>query len=307
MKNVITLLVLFLSLTINAQCIEGDCVNGQGTKVYKNGDRYQGLFKNGKRNGKGKFIWASGTLFDGTWVDNKREGDGQEILPDGTIFVGTFQNNLRNGTGTLYNKDKKVIKTGTWTNGTFDEKNPHNVTPVPPIPPKPIKSISPKIINLGLGLGNFYGLDTYSFTGASSSSIPPISISADFPLKNFNGWTLGGYFGYTSNKLTVRNEFFGDYGWKNSYYIIGARATYSSNLFNSKKTVPYGCLMLGINVARSSYFGDDSFGNSYSTAPGGFTPSGAIGLRHMFNVKTGAFAELGYGIAYLTAGISLKM
>lgn len=308
MKNLILLILIILpALTLVAQDCKGDCQNGYGTKTYSNGNSYQGNFKNGKRHGKGKFKWPSGAMYDGNWVDGKREGQGQEILADGTIYVGEFQNDLKEGKGTLYNNitEKKVIQQGTWVAGKFQKTPPPNK--VPPVQNPNPKSTSPKIINLGVGLGSFYGLNSYSFSGASSSSIPPVSISVDFPSKKTAGLTFGGYFGYTSNKLTVSDDLFGSYGWRSSYYIIGARATYSYNLFNSDKTIPYGSVMLGYNVARSSYFGDDSFSSSYNAASGGFTYSGAIGIRHMFNNKTGAFAELGYGIAYLTAGISLKM
>lgn len=314
MKNLLTFFLITLSLSLSAQCV-GDCQNGEGTKTYSNGNKYQGTFKNGKRHGQGKFKWPSGAMYDGQWVDGKREGKGQEILADGTIYVGEFKNDQKDGQGTLYNNktEKKVIQQGNWVAGKFQDKsgNQNNIvnqpTPSTPTPtPKP-KSTSPKIINLGLGLGSFYGLNTYTFSGATSSSTPPISLSVDFPSKKTNGLTLGGYLGYTSNKLTVTDNFFGSYGWKSSYFIIGARGTYSYNLFNSDKTVPYGSIMLGYNVAKSSYFGDDAFNNSYSAASGGFTYSGAIGIRHMFNNKTGAFAELGYGIAYFTVGLSLKM
>lgn len=315
MKNLLTFILIALSLSLSAQCV-GDCNNGEGTKTYSNGNKYQGAFKNGKRHGQGKFKWPSGAMYDGAWVDGKREGKGQEILADGTIYVGEFKNDQKDGQGTLYNNktEKKVIQKGIWIAGKFQEtSNPNNsnntTTPGtgPSIPKPNPKSTSPKIINLGLGLGSFYGLNSYSFSGASSSSIPPISISVDFPSKKTAGLTYGGYLGYTGYKVTFKNDFFGDYGWRNSYFIIGARSTYSYNLFNSEKTVPYGSVMLGYTVARSSFYGDDTFRDTAGEAAGSFEWAGSIGIRHMFNNKTGAFAELGYGIAYFTAGLSLKM
>lgn len=315
MKNLLTFIFIALNLTLSAQCV-GDCNNGEGTKTYTDGNKYQGSFKNGKRHGQGKFKWPSGAMYDGTWVDGKREGKGQEILANGTIYVGDFKNDQKDGQGTLYNNktEKKIIQKGTWVAGKFQEtSNPNNsnnaTTPGtgPSIPKPNPKSTSPKIINLGLGLGSFYGLNSYTFSGASSSSIPPISISVDFPSKKTVGLTYGGYFGYTGYKVNFRSDFFGDYGYRNSYFIIGARSTYAYNLFNSEKTVPYGSIMLGYAVARSSYYGDDSFRDNSFDAAGAFEWAGSIGIRHMFNKKTGAFAELGYGIAYFTVGLSLKM
>jgi hypothetical protein len=311
MKN---LLIFFLVLTMSpmfAQCISGDCITGEGTKKYTNGNKYQGNFKDGKRNGYGKFIWATGSKYKGQWVNNKRQGKGEEILADGTSYVGDFNNDQKHGNGTLYDKNKNVIKKGTWTNGIYSGTGGNNNQTIVQQDRnnniKPANSSAPKIINLGLGVGSFYGFDSYAFRNSSTSSIPPVSISVDFPSSKTDGLTFGGYFGYTSSKVTLRSDFFGDYGWRSSYFILGGRATYAYNLFNSQKTIPYGSVMLGYNVAKSSYFGDDTFNDGSSAAEGGFTYSGAIGLRHMFNPKTGAFGELGYGIAYLTLGVSLKM
>jgi len=36
-----------------AECIEGNCVDGQGTYMYDNGDIYVGEFKEGETHGRG--------------------------------------------------------------------------------------------------------------------------------------------------------------------------------------------------------------------------------------------------------------
>jgi len=38
---------------------------GSGTFYYKNGDKYEGEYKDGKRFGIGKYYWASGITYDG--------------------------------------------------------------------------------------------------------------------------------------------------------------------------------------------------------------------------------------------------
>ena len=53
-------------------CVEGDCVNGQGTYSYRSGSRYVGEFKYGKRNGKGTLTRADGVIFPcGLWKDDE--------------------------------------------------------------------------------------------------------------------------------------------------------------------------------------------------------------------------------------------
>jgi hypothetical protein len=44
---------------------------GQGIKQYENGDRYEGEFKDGKRNGVGSY-WHFETkdVYDGNWLNN---------------------------------------------------------------------------------------------------------------------------------------------------------------------------------------------------------------------------------------------
>jgi hypothetical protein len=47
----------------------GDCTNGYGVWVYSDGARYEGNFKNGKKNGQGTLTSASGKKQSGKWKD----------------------------------------------------------------------------------------------------------------------------------------------------------------------------------------------------------------------------------------------
>ena len=49
---------------------------GQGTKVYKNGDKYSGEWDDDQSNGKGQFWHQDGDYFFGDWVDGKAHGKG---------------------------------------------------------------------------------------------------------------------------------------------------------------------------------------------------------------------------------------
>jgi hypothetical protein len=82
------------------ECIEGDCMNGQGTMVYSTGQKFSGEFKDGMRHGKGVFLLPGGRKLVGVWEDNEiREGTYTDF--DGTTYTGQWQFRERNGQGTM--------------------------------------------------------------------------------------------------------------------------------------------------------------------------------------------------------------
>ena len=54
-----------------AECIEGNCVDGQGTYMYANGDIYAGEFKEGAMHGRGTYITTDGSTYAGEFKDGK--------------------------------------------------------------------------------------------------------------------------------------------------------------------------------------------------------------------------------------------
>lgn len=70
----ITLFLFFLLIWSNwsyADCISGDCVNGKGTFTSSNGTKFEGEFKNGKRDGKGTYTFPDGRKVVGIWKDDE--------------------------------------------------------------------------------------------------------------------------------------------------------------------------------------------------------------------------------------------
>ena len=61
MKKLISILVLGLLLGGNAyaECVQGNCVNGQGTFTFPNGAKHVGEFKEGKSHGQGARTWSN--------------------------------------------------------------------------------------------------------------------------------------------------------------------------------------------------------------------------------------------------------
>ena len=46
---------------------------------YDNGERYEGEFKNSKKNGKGIMYYNDGGRYEGDWINKKREGKGNAL------------------------------------------------------------------------------------------------------------------------------------------------------------------------------------------------------------------------------------
>lgn len=150
-----------------------------------------------------------------------------------------------------------------------------------------------KQLNVGLGLGS-----TLSGSGFTSV-VPPIGISFEYGLKE--KISVGGYLGYSSASY----EAFA-WKWNYSYVIIGARGSY--HFATSDKLDPYAGLLLGYNAASVSITKPAGYTGPElkSASAGGVVIGGHIGARYYFTEKIGGFAELGYGIAYLTIGLTSK-
>lgn len=155
------------------------------------------------------------------------------------------------------------------------------------------------LLGVGIGLGSSLGGFTYG------SQAPAISLQYERGIWDIGGpgvISLGGYAGRKSFKYS------GDgYTQKWGYTIIGVRSAYHYNGIKSDKFDVYAGLMLSYNILNYSYKDNDgnnvSGAGSYGSAAG-FTAF--IGGRYFFTQKVAAFAELGYGVSYLTLGIAFK-
>lgn len=151
------------------------------------------------------------------------------------------------------------------------------------------------ILHLGVGIGN-----QLTLTGAQSA-IPPVSASLDYPVTD--EITAGGFIGFTGYTVPLG---FGDAKYKYSYLIIGARGTYHFD-FGPEKLDPYAGVMLSYNAVSSKLQDAGGLPNVGAAAVSGVGFSALIGANYAFSEKLGAFAELGYGIAWLTIGVSLNL
>jgi hypothetical protein len=158
------------------------------------------------------------------------------------------------------------------------------------------------VVNVGVGLGSIYGFGTYYKT-----TIPPISVSFEKAIvddvldKGVIG--VGAYLGYTAYKWHYVYATY-DYGWKYSNIILGARGNFHYPFLDKLDT--YAGVLLGYNIVTSKEFGTIGV-YDYSPKSGSLAFAGYIGGRYYFSDKLSAFAELGYGIAYLTLGVGMKL
>ena len=91
-------------------CVEGDCENGKGKYVYKDGSVYEGEFKNGKKDGRGVYTYGSestseGSVYKGYFTQGKRNGFGKFTHIEGWSYEGVYYGINRRGIGYLTCED----------------------------------------------------------------------------------------------------------------------------------------------------------------------------------------------------------
>lgn len=141
------------------------------------------------------------------------------------------------------------------------------------------------VANVGLGLGTHLGYGGF-----------PLSISADYGVTE--KITVGGFLGYNRSSRI----FPGNFKWTLTNTLIGARGAYHHPLIEEFDT--YAGLMLGYNVISTRIEPNQPnalLSNSYAFL-GGF-----VGINHFFTDQIGGFAELGYGVGYLTVGVTFRI
>jgi hypothetical protein len=120
-----------------SQCLSGNCENGQGEKLYPDGSKFYGYFKNSRKLA-GAYLYPNGDLYEGRFVKNLRSGIARysyaigdtftgEYLNDnkyhgllryknGNAYTGFFQDNLPDGFGGMTYPDGRLWE-GYWSKG----------------------------------------------------------------------------------------------------------------------------------------------------------------------------------------------
>ncbi len=160
------------------------------------------------------------------------------------------------------------------------------------------------VLTGGVGLGGRFG--SYSFSKQS----PALSLAYERGVWNDVGpgvIGLGAYFGFKSFTHTG-NDVYGSYKQKWNYSIMGLRGAYHYDFTEKKVLDTYAGLFLGIYsvnyradypIAYPAYLVPRYSGSRFASAL-------YIGSRYYITENAGVFAELGYGISYLTIGGQIK-
>lgn len=163
-------------------------------------------------------------------------------------------------------------------------------------------------LSIGYGLGSGYGrlLNAYqAYDGYKFSGFGPVQVAYERGITDNIG--VGASFGYSGYGGTwLQSNYDYKYSWKTISVLI--RGAYHFDL-NNRNFDPYAGV--GIGFLKYSYkwtSSDPSFNEgNYNVSSG--SPLGYqifAGARYHFNDNVGVYAEIGYGLALLNAGLTFK-
>ncbi len=177
---------------------------------------------------------------------------------------------------------------------------------------------STHIINLGVGFGSRSYHAIYSGNGNTYGITPAFSFSYEqaLPKKLGPGYLgIGAYGGFQHEYYNYDydytynggNKYYYHHSW--NYYMIAARAAYHWDVLNSKNAEVYAGAIIGVRFQTSNYETNDPGKNDpYSYHESVAYPAYSVfaGARWYFSQHVGLFGEVGYGISYVTGGLSFK-
>jgi hypothetical protein len=152
------------------------------------------------------------------------------------------------------------------------------------------------VLSFGIGFGSSIG----SFNNRTQT--PGLSVNFERGIVELGPGVLsaGGYVGYKGFRYSS-----GSYTQKWNYVIIGARAAYHYTGLKVEKLDVYGGLMLSYNILNytDNYSGS---GNIYSSGRNSAGVTAFVGGRYYLLPVLAAFSELGYGVSFVSVGVSFK-
>ena len=96
------------SLYLAADCIEGNCLSGNGTRAMPDGTKYRGDFTDGLENGRGTKYYGEGE-YEGLWAQGSRNGIGILRFKNGMQVIGEFKSERLNGYSFFFDNTGKMF------------------------------------------------------------------------------------------------------------------------------------------------------------------------------------------------------
>ncbi|MDQ3047606.1 MAG: hypothetical protein M3R27_08675 [Bacteroidota bacterium] len=182
----------------------------------------------------------------------------------------------------------------------------------------PIKCFdeSTKLINLGVGFGGVGYYKGRKGSGYSYGRTPAFSLSYEqaIPKKVGPGYIgVGVYFGYQNahqryeDVYYAGNRYYYEHNW--NYMMIAARGAYHFDFLNSERAEVYAGAIIGVRIQTYSYSTNSPDpDDNYKLNEGAVYPAYSLfaGARWYFVKRVAFFAEAGYGISFLTGGLTFK-
>ncbi len=94
--------------------------HGKGKMTYANGNVYEGSFANNLPSGEGKMTYANGNVYCGEWRNGEKYGYFNVFYQDGSRYFGYLKNDKPDGRGILINHDEKTVQNGYWQDGEYN-------------------------------------------------------------------------------------------------------------------------------------------------------------------------------------------
>jgi hypothetical protein len=162
-----------------------------------------------------------------------------------------------------------------------------------------------QVINAGIGVG--YGI-RYS-TGSSITPLMSVSYEQGYRQVGPGTLGLGGIVSYQSASYRTENiNGTADQRWSATY--LGFRATWHPDILVSGEYDVYGGLQLGYTAYSYKYSGTGLYAPGLRPIENNLSSHIGLGLvvggRYYFTPNIGAFAELGYDLAYVKIGAAFN-
>jgi len=84
--------------------------------VVRDGQRYEGNWKNGKMNGVGEYTWPNGDHYIGEYLNDLKHGKGVLKKVNGEVYDGAWKEGKQDGLGESTD-EYGVVRIGKWANG----------------------------------------------------------------------------------------------------------------------------------------------------------------------------------------------